>query len=78
TLEAGIGYRLDRHRMDVRLGFMCHRNRGNFVQGSYYYNRPLAKLVKEIKIINARDQIKSKTKSFTSISIFVSNNLEPF
>ncbi len=46
TLEASIGYRLDRHRMDVRLGFMCHRNRGNFVQGSYYYNRPLAKLVK--------------------------------
>nr|WP_231966605.1 hypothetical protein [Orientia tsutsugamushi] len=39
TLEAGIGYRLDRHRMDVRLGFMCHHNcRDNFVQGNYYYN----------------------------------------
>ncbi|WP_371253365.1 hypothetical protein [Orientia tsutsugamushi] len=39
TLEAGIGYRLDRHRMDVRLGFMCHNNcRDNFVQGNYYYN----------------------------------------
>ncbi|KJV52817.1 hypothetical protein OTSGILL_1184 [Orientia tsutsugamushi str. Gilliam] len=39
TLEAGIGYRLDRHRMDARLGFMCHHNcRDNFVQGNYYYN----------------------------------------
>ncbi|WP_371218276.1 hypothetical protein ACA350_06370 [Orientia tsutsugamushi] len=39
TLEAGIGYRLDRHRMDVRLGFMCHHNcRDNFIQGNYYYN----------------------------------------
>ncbi|WP_371254141.1 hypothetical protein [Orientia tsutsugamushi] len=39
TLEAGIGYRLSRHRMDVRLGFMCHHNcRDNFVQGNYYYN----------------------------------------
>ncbi|SPP25471.1 membrane protein [Orientia tsutsugamushi] len=39
TLEAGIGYRLDRHRMDVRLGFMCHYNcRDNFIQGNYYYN----------------------------------------
>ncbi|SPR02680.1 membrane protein [Orientia tsutsugamushi] len=39
TLEAGVGYRLDRHRMDVRLGFMCHHNcRDNFVQGNYYYN----------------------------------------
>ncbi|SPR14653.1 hypothetical protein [Orientia tsutsugamushi] len=39
TLEAGIGYRLNRHRMDVRLGFMCHHNcRDNFVQGNYYYN----------------------------------------
>ncbi|KJV77900.1 membrane protein [Orientia tsutsugamushi] len=39
TLEAGIGYRLDWHRMDVRLGFMCHHNcRDNFVQGNYYYN----------------------------------------
>ncbi|WP_162097312.1 hypothetical protein [Orientia tsutsugamushi] len=62
--------------MDVRLGFMRHRNRGNFVQGSYYYNRPLSKLVKVVQnIINARDQIQSKTESLTSISIFVSNNL---
>ncbi|WP_371218712.1 hypothetical protein ACA350_10760 [Orientia tsutsugamushi] len=39
TLEAGIGYRLDRHRMDIRLGFMCHNNcRDNFIQGNYYYN----------------------------------------
>ncbi|WP_371220032.1 hypothetical protein ACA348_11295 [Orientia tsutsugamushi] len=39
TLEAGIGYRLDRHRMDVRLGFMCyHKCRDNFIQGNYYYN----------------------------------------
>ncbi|KJV74638.1 hypothetical protein [Orientia tsutsugamushi] len=39
TLEAGVGYRLDRHRMDVRLGFMCHHNcRDNFIQGNYYYN----------------------------------------
>ncbi|KJV77403.1 putative ompA-like autotransporter [Orientia tsutsugamushi str. UT76] len=39
TLEAGIGYRLYRHRMDVRLGFMCHHNcRDNFIQGNYYYN----------------------------------------
>ncbi|SPR07491.1 hypothetical protein [Orientia tsutsugamushi] len=39
TLEAGIGYRLSRHRMDVRLGFMCHHNcRDNFIQGNYYYN----------------------------------------
>ncbi|WP_371219490.1 hypothetical protein ACA348_05180 [Orientia tsutsugamushi] len=39
TLEAGIGYRLDRHRMDARLGFMCHNNcRDNFIQGNYYYN----------------------------------------
>ncbi|WP_371222746.1 hypothetical protein ACA351_04620 [Orientia tsutsugamushi] len=39
TLEAGIGYRLDRHRMDVRLGFMCYHNcRDNFIQGNYYYN----------------------------------------
>ncbi|KJV71532.1 membrane protein [Orientia tsutsugamushi] len=39
TLEAGIGYRLNRHRMDVRLGFMCHHNcRDNFIQGNYYYN----------------------------------------
>ncbi|WP_045917743.1 hypothetical protein [Orientia tsutsugamushi] len=38
-LEAGIGYRQARHRMDVRLGFMCHHNcRDNFVQGNYYYN----------------------------------------
>ncbi|SPR06042.1 Uncharacterised protein [Orientia tsutsugamushi] len=39
-------------------------------------NRLLSKLVKEFKIINARDQIKSKSESFTSISIFVSNNFE--
>ncbi|KJV74646.1 hypothetical protein [Orientia tsutsugamushi] len=39
TLEAGIGYRLNQHRMDVRLGFMCHHNcRDNFIQGNYYYN----------------------------------------
>ncbi|WP_373455925.1 hypothetical protein [Orientia tsutsugamushi] len=39
TLEAGVGYRLSRHRMDVRLGFMCHHNcRDNFIQGNYYYN----------------------------------------
>ncbi|WP_258231196.1 hypothetical protein, partial [Orientia tsutsugamushi] len=39
TLEAGIGYRLNRHRMDVRLGFMCHHKcRDNFIQGNYYYN----------------------------------------
>ncbi|SPR10121.1 conjugal transfer protein TraG N-terminal domain-containing protein [Orientia tsutsugamushi] len=42
------------------------------------YNRLLSKLVKEFKIINARDQIKSKSESFTSISIFVSNNFELF
>ncbi|SPR13623.1 phosphoribosylaminoimidazolesuccinocarboxamide synthase [Orientia tsutsugamushi] len=41
-------------------------------------NRLLSKLVKEFKIINARDQIKSKSESFTSISIFVSNNFELF
>ncbi|BAG41309.1 hypothetical protein OTT_1851 [Orientia tsutsugamushi str. Ikeda] len=39
TLEAGIGYRQAQHRMDIRLGFMCHHNcRDNFVQGNYYYN----------------------------------------
>ncbi|SPR11634.1 IS630 family transposase [Orientia tsutsugamushi] len=40
------------------------------------FNRLLLKLVKEFKIINARDQIKSKSESFMSISIFVSNNFE--
>ncbi|KJV56506.1 hypothetical protein OTSKATO_0275 [Orientia tsutsugamushi str. Kato PP] len=40
------------------------------------YNRPLSKLVKVVQMINARDQIKSKTESFTSISIFISNNSE--
>ncbi|KJW06506.1 putative ompA-like autotransporter [Orientia tsutsugamushi str. UT144] len=39
TLEAGIGYRQARHRMDLRLGFMCDNNcRDNFIQGNYYYN----------------------------------------
>ncbi|KJV71933.1 hypothetical protein [Orientia tsutsugamushi] len=35
TLEAGIGYRLDRHRMDVEFGFYCINK---FIQGNYYYN----------------------------------------
>ncbi|SPM46423.1 membrane protein [Orientia tsutsugamushi] len=39
TLEAGIGYRLYRHRMDVRLGFAYNHNyRGTFIHGNYYCN----------------------------------------
>ncbi|KJV74406.1 membrane protein [Orientia tsutsugamushi] len=38
-LEAGLGYRLNRHRMDIRLGFMVNILKAyNFVQGNYYYN----------------------------------------
>ncbi|WP_371222514.1 hypothetical protein ACA351_00330 [Orientia tsutsugamushi] len=38
-LEAGLGYRLNRHRMDIRLGFMINILKAyNFVQGNYYYN----------------------------------------
>ncbi|CAM79681.1 hypothetical protein [Orientia tsutsugamushi] len=39
TLEAGIGYRQARHRMDIRLGLICSNHFiGDFVQGNYYYN----------------------------------------
>ncbi|SPR14161.1 conjugal transfer protein TraA [Orientia tsutsugamushi] len=48
----------------------------NDINDRSHVNRLLSKLVKEFKIINARDQIKSKSESFTSISIFVSNNFE--
>ncbi|KJV70346.1 putative ompA-like autotransporter [Orientia tsutsugamushi str. TA763] len=33
--EGGVGYRLDRHRMDVGFGFYCINK---FIQGNYYYN----------------------------------------
>ncbi|CAM80237.1 hypothetical protein [Orientia tsutsugamushi] len=35
-LEAGVGYRLDRHRIDVKLGIYIFQD--NFIQGNYYYN----------------------------------------
>ncbi|BAG40910.1 hypothetical protein OTT_1452 [Orientia tsutsugamushi str. Ikeda] len=39
TLEAGIGYRQARHRMDVRLGLICSNySIYDFAQGNYYYN----------------------------------------
>ncbi|SPR16618.1 hypothetical protein [Orientia tsutsugamushi] len=39
TLEAGIGYRQARHRMDVRLGLICSNHFiCDFIQANYYYN----------------------------------------
>ncbi|SPR07825.1 membrane protein [Orientia tsutsugamushi] len=38
-LEAGIGYRQARHRMDVRLGLICSNHFiCDFIQANYYYN----------------------------------------
>ncbi|KJW07025.1 putative ompA-like autotransporter [Orientia tsutsugamushi str. UT144] len=38
-LEAGIGYRQARHRVDVRLGLICSNHFiGDFIQANYYYN----------------------------------------
>ncbi|WP_371218729.1 hypothetical protein ACA350_10895 [Orientia tsutsugamushi] len=38
-LEAGIGYRQARHRMDVKLGLICSNHFiGDFIQVNYYYN----------------------------------------